>query len=115
MVDQALKGTDVVDTLRQISEIRGSPDRIQVDNGSEFISKVLDLWAYQCHVTLDVSRPGTPTDNPFIESFHGSFRDECLNTHWFLSLDDALTCSRKTDPPKNGVSDIMGLIPRRSA
>lgn len=47
------------------------------------------MWAYQCRVTLDFSRPGKPTDNPFIESFHGSFRDECLNTHWFLSLEDA--------------------------
>ncbi|WP_189071132.1 integrase core domain-containing protein, partial [Deinococcus radiotolerans] len=89
LVDQALKGADVVAIMRQVSEIRGSPSRIQVDNGSEFISKVLDLWAYQCHVTLDFSRPGKPTDNPFIESFHGRFRDECLNTHWFLSLDDA--------------------------
>jgi putative transposase len=33
--------------------------------------------------------PGNPTDNAYIESFNGSFRDECLNTHWFLSLDDA--------------------------
>ena len=40
-------------------------------------------------VTLDFSRPGKPTDNPYIESFNGSFRDECLNVHWFLSLDDA--------------------------
>lgn len=40
-------------------------------------------------MTLDNSRPGTPTENPLIESFKGSFRDECLNTHWFLSLDDA--------------------------
>jgi putative transposase len=65
------------------------PERIQVDNGSEFISKALDLWAYDNRVTLDFSRPGKPTDNPFIESFNGSFRDECLNAHWFLSLEDA--------------------------
>lgn len=89
LVDQALNGADVVATMRQISEIRGGPQRIQVDNGSEFISKALDLWAYQCGVTLDFSRPGRPTDNPYIESFHGSFRDECLNTHWFLTLEDA--------------------------
>ena len=38
---------------------------------------------------LDFSRPGKPTDNSFIESFNGKFRTECLNTHWFLSLDDA--------------------------
>jgi transposase InsO family protein len=40
-------------------------------------------------VILDFSRPGKPTDNSFIESFNGKFRNECLNTHWFLSLDDA--------------------------
>lgn len=38
---------------------------------------------------MDFSRPGKPTDNPFIESFNGSLRDECLNIHWFLSLEDA--------------------------
>lgn len=66
------------------------PKRIQVDNGSEFISKKIDRWAYENNVTLDYSRSGKPTDNPFIESFNGSFRDECLNTNWFLSLDDAV-------------------------
>jgi putative transposase len=49
----------------------------------------LDLWAYQNGVILDFSRPGKPTDNPYIESFNGSFRDECLNTNWFLSMEDA--------------------------
>jgi putative transposase len=60
-----------------------------LDNGLEFIGKVLDKWAYENNVTLDFSRPGKPTDNAFIESFNGSFRDECLNLHWFLSLNDA--------------------------
>ena len=40
-------------------------------------------------MTLDFSRPGKPTDNCFVESFNGRFRDECLDTHWFLSLEDA--------------------------
>jgi putative transposase len=57
--------------------------------GPEFISKVLDHWAYVNGVVLDFSRPGKPTDNAYIESFNGRFRDECLNTHWFLNLDDA--------------------------
>lgn len=48
----------------------------------EFISRDLDLWAYQKDVVLDFSRPGKPTDNSFIESFNGKFRAECLNTHW---------------------------------
>lgn len=60
-----------------------------MDNGTEFVSKDFDRWAYENGVTLDYSRPGRPTDNPFTESFNGSFRDECLNTNWFLSLEDA--------------------------
>ena len=40
-----------------------SEDRIQLDNGSEFISKALDKWAYENKVVLDFSRPGKPTDN----------------------------------------------------
>lgn len=89
-VGQSLKGEDVVAVMNQLKATNlAVPNRIQVDNGSEFISKVLDKWAYDNKVTLDFSRPGKPTDNPFIESFNGSFRDECLNAHWFLSLDDA--------------------------
>ena len=65
------------------------PAVIRVDQGSEFVSRDLDLWAYQRGVTLDFSRPGKPTDNAFIESFNGKFRAECLNAHWFMSLDDA--------------------------
>lgn len=67
----------------------GYPTAIRVDQGSEFISRDLDLWAYQKGVELDFSRPGKPTDNAFIQSFNGKFRAECLNAHWFLSLDDA--------------------------
>lgn len=88
-VDQQLKGEDVVAVMERLRHRRDLPQRIQTDNGSEFISMVMDRWAYDHGVVMDYSRPGKPTDNPFIESFNGSFRDECLNTHWFLSLDDA--------------------------
>jgi len=86
----ALKGEDVVLALDKINCLTGRiPKRMQVDNGSEFISKVLDKWAYEKGVTLDFSRPGKPTDNALIESFNGSLRDECLNANWFLSMEDA--------------------------
>jgi putative transposase len=89
-VAKSIKGIDVVAVMAALKSDTGLvPGRIQVDNGSEFISKDFDKWAYENKVTLDYSRPGKPTDNPFIESFNGSFRDECLNTHWFLSLEDA--------------------------
>jgi putative transposase len=89
-VGQSLKGEDVVRVMERMKLVRGVvPERIKVDNGSEFISKALDKWAYENDVILDFSRPGKPTDNAFIESFNGSFRDECLNVNWFLSLEDA--------------------------
>jgi len=83
------KGRDVVETLERVCQQVGYPKSIRVDQGSEFISRDLDLWAYQYGVVLDFSRPGKPTDNAFIESFNGKFRTECLNAHWFMSLDDA--------------------------
>ena len=89
-VAHSIKGIDVVEVMQYLKQFRKIvPKRIQVDNGSEFISKDFDKWAYENNVTLDFSRPGKPTDNPFIESFNGSFRDECLNVNWFLSLHDA--------------------------
>jgi len=80
-------GADVVEVLERVGREVGFPTAIRVDQGSEFVSRDLDLWAYQR--TLDFSRPGKPTDNAFIESFNGKFRTECLNAHWFMSLDDA--------------------------
>lgn len=50
---------------------------------------LLDRWAYLNGVELDFSRPGKPTDNALIESFHANLRKECLDQHWFFSLDDA--------------------------
>lgn len=82
-------GADVVEVLEGVCKEVGFPATIRVDQGSEFVSRDLDLWAYQRNVTLDFSRPGRPTDNAFIESFNGKLRAECLNAHWFMSLDDA--------------------------
>lgn len=89
-VKTSFKGINVAEVMESLKMKYGvTPKRIQVDNGSEFTSKDFDRWAQTNNVTLDFSRPGKPTDNPFIESFNGSFRDECLNTSWFLSLEDA--------------------------
>lgn len=82
------RGEDVVATLERVCGQIGYPKTIRVDQGSEFISRDMDLWAYQNGVTLDFSRPGKPTDNAFIEAFNGRLRAECLNAHWFLNLAD---------------------------
>jgi putative transposase len=86
---QHIRGHEVVKVLEEVSSRRGHPEVIQADNGPEFISKELDLRAYWNGVKLDFSRPGKPTDNAIVESFHGRFRQECLNAHWFMSLADA--------------------------
>ena len=88
-VGARLRSEDVVKTLNQILLKRGAPKKIFCDNASEFAGRITDLWAYSNKVTLAFSRPGKPTDNAFIESFNGSFRDECLNCHWFNSYEDA--------------------------
>ncbi len=97
---------NVIDTLNLAVERYGKPECIRVDNRPEFISRELDLWAYARGVQLDFSRPGKPMDNSFIvqspcalalrdmdtlqgASFNSQFRQECLNQHWFLSLEDA--------------------------
>ena len=88
-VGQSLKGEDVVQVLKAIVSTRGRPNIIKTDNGSEFVGKVMDKWAYEQGIEMDLSRPGKPTDNAMVESFNGRLRQECLNQHWFLSLDDA--------------------------
>jgi putative transposase len=86
---QCIAGEQVTEVLEKIACGRSLPARIKCDNGPEFTSKALDKWACEHHVELDFSRPGKPTDNGYIESFNGRFRDECLNVNWFLFLEDA--------------------------
>lgn len=63
--------------------------RLFCNHGSEFCSQVLDRWAYRNGVKIDFSRTGKPTDNGHVESFNGTFRIKCLNTHWFKTLGEA--------------------------
>jgi putative transposase len=72
-----------------VSEQRGAPQMLFCDNGSEFSSPVMDLWAYHNPVKIDFSRPGKPTDNAHVESFNGTLRAECLDAHWFSHLPEA--------------------------
>jgi putative transposase len=90
-VGQKLKGIDVVRVLQRICQERGVPKVLFCDNGTEFTSQVMDLWAYHRKVRIDFSRPGKPTDNAYVESFNGTLRNECLNTHWFTDLDEVKT------------------------
>lgn len=88
-VNFSLTGRRVVEVLDRLKLTHGLPKTIKVDNGSEFNSRVMDAWAHFNRVKLEFSRPGRPTDNAFIESFNGRFRQECLNQNWFITLADA--------------------------
>lgn len=88
-VAKSIPGARVTRVLDQIATERGYPSRLVMDNGPEFISQALDEWAYRHGVELHFITPGRPVENAYIESFNGKFRDECLNEHWFSTLDDA--------------------------
>ena len=87
--DTSLPGQRVVRALDRLADLKGLPESIRVDNGPEFISKVLDEWAYRNGVKLDFIRPGKPTENCYAESFHGRFRDEFLNENYFSDIQEA--------------------------
>lgn len=85
----SLTGNDVGEALERSAQFRGYPRVIRTDQGPEFTCRAFDQWAYERGVTLRLIQPGKPTQNAYIESFNGRFRDECLNEHWFRSLDHA--------------------------
>lgn len=88
-VDTSLPAGRVVQVLDEIALERGSPQRLTVDNGPEFRSRLLDAWAYAHGVELVFIDAGKPAQNAVVESFNGRMRDECLNLHWFHTLEDA--------------------------
>ena len=75
-VGTSLPGARVVKVVDQVSNFRGAPRTIVVDNGPEFAGKALDGWAYDRGVGLHFIEPGKPVQNAYIESFNGKFRDE---------------------------------------
>lgn len=88
-VDFGISGHYVTRVLDQAARFRGYPKAIRTDQGPEFTGKALDQWACLHGVQLKLIQAGKPTQNAFIESFNGRFRDECLNDHWFTSLAEA--------------------------
>ena len=85
-VDYGISGGYVAGVLEAIGQFRGLPSAIRTDQGPEFTSRALDRWAYGCGVDLKLIAAGKPTQNAYIESFNGKFRDECLNDHYFNTL-----------------------------
>jgi putative transposase len=89
IVDSSISGVRVARELDDLAKKRGLPRTLVADNGPEFTSKAMGFWAQSRGVKLHFIDPGKPVQNAFVESFNGKFRDQCLNTQWFISLQDA--------------------------
>jgi len=75
--------------MEQLARVRGLPESITTDNGSEFAGRAMEAWVYRTGVKLDFIRPGKPVENGFIESFNARLRDECLNREQLWTLTEA--------------------------
>jgi len=89
LADFSISGHQVARFLSKLLETRGKPDQIICDNGTEFTSKAMFFWQQDTNVKLGFIQPGKPTQNAFIESLNGKFRNECLNQYWFRNLGEA--------------------------
>lgn len=88
-VDTSFPSRRVTRVLDRAIERFGQPQAIRCDNGPELCSRHFLAWAIDRKIDLLHIRPGKPTENAYVESFHGRLRDECLNTSWFWNLFDA--------------------------
>lgn len=87
--ERAISGHALTRMLDRLNVTRGLPGIIRTDNGKEFCGRAMLTWAHQRGITLRLIEPGKPNQNAYIESFNGRLRDECLNEHWFVSLEHA--------------------------
>jgi putative transposase len=88
-IDYGMGGQYVTRMLDQVGQFRGYPKAIRTDQGPEFTSRAFMAWAHARGVRHIINDAGKPTQNAYIESFNGKFRDECLNEQWFESMHQA--------------------------
>lgn len=87
--DRALRSEDVLKWLKKAIEEHGAPQYLRSDNGSEFIAKEVQRWLAENQIKTIYIEPASPWQNGFVESFHGRFRDECLNREQLWTLTEA--------------------------
>jgi putative transposase len=118
VVDTSLGGQRVVRELDALIAARGRPATIVSDNGTELTRNAVLEWTNKSHLEWHYIAPGKPTQNAFVESFNGRFRDECLNEEVFASIAEARILIEARRRDHNGVrphSAHDGLTPKRSA
>ena len=88
-VDTSFASRRVTRVLEGIVAGRGAPLAIRCDNGPELTSRHFLAWCIEWKIELVHIQPGKPTQNAYVESFHGRLREECLNVSWFGNLFEA--------------------------
>ena len=85
-VDTSLSSKRIIRTLDRVIEQRGKPTTLRADNGPEFTSKDLELWAKDRGITIQYIQPGKPTQNGYIERFNRLYREAVLDAYLFFDL-----------------------------
>ncbi len=88
-VDCSLLGHRLANELDRLAQSRTLPKTLVCDHGPALTGKALCSWSRRTRVKLHFIQPGKPTQHAFIERFNGQFREDCLDLHWFIGLDDA--------------------------
>ena len=109
LVSVSITGAQVARFLNELFENRSAPRKIICDNGTEFTSKVMFFWSRESGVKLGFIQPGKPTQNAFVESLNGKFRNECLNRHWFRTMEEAKVEVRQWQNQYNNVRPRSSL------
>lgn len=116
--ERTISGVVVTRILDRLALERGLPNVIRTDNGKEFCGKAMLNWAHARGVTLRLIEPGKPNQNAYVESFNSRLRDECLNEHWFTSLEHAqrvIEAWRREYNEERPKKQLGGLTPAQHA
>jgi len=89
LVGRGITSQDVIDQLFNLFVLRGIPEHIRSDNGTEFTAREIRKWLDHLGVKTLFIEPGSPWENGYIESFNGKLRDELLNREIFTTLTEA--------------------------
>jgi putative transposase len=89
LVGRSIPSAQVIHLLEWLFLVQGTPEHLRSDNGPELVAQAVQDWLAQCQCQTIYITPGSPWENPYIESFNGKFRAECLDRYVFANVQEA--------------------------